>query len=301
MIVANSSRLYTLVDRGKEVEQLAMGFEFTEGPLWNAEEGYLLFSDMPGDVIRRWWETTGVVEEARKPSNMSNGLTYDREGRLVACEHATSRVTRTEHDGTIVTLASHYRGKELNSPNDVVVKSDGAVYFTDPAYGRMDYVGVERPQELELQGVYRVSLEGNEPTLLVDDFEAPNGLCFSPDESLLYVNDTARMHIRVFDVTLEGTLENGRTFFVEESSSQLGEGVPDGMKTDELGNVYCTGPGGIWVITPEAEHLGIIRVPEAVANLNWGGPDWNMLYIAASSSIYRVSTKVRGNRLSYMN
>jgi gluconolactonase len=297
MLVPNGPELYELLEEDVEVERLAGGFEFTEGPLWNAEEGYLLFSDMPGDVMRRWWEESGAVEEVRKPSNMSNGLTYDNEGRLVACEHATSRLTRTESDGTITTIASHYQGKELNSPNDVVVKSDGSIYFTDPPFGRAPYFGVERPQELDFQGVYRVAPESGEPELLADDFEAPNGLCFSPDESLLYVNDTARMHIRVFDVGRDGTIENGRVFFVEEGT---GEGKPDGMKTDEQGNVYCTGPGGIWVISPEAEHLGTIRVPEKANNLNWGGPDWNTLYITASSSIYRVPTRIRGNRLNYM-
>ena len=297
MLVPNGPELYELLEEDVEVERLAGGFEFTEGPLWNAEEGYLLFSDMPGDVMRRWWEESGAVEEVRKPSNMSNGLTYDNEGRLVACEHATSRLTRTESDGTITTIASHYQGKELNSPNDVVVKSDGSIYFTDPPFGRAPYFGVERPQELGFQGVYRVAPESGEPELLADDFEAPNGLCFSPDESLLYVNDTPRMHIRVFDVGRDGTIENGRVFFVQEGT---GEGKPDGMKTDEQGNVYCTGPGGIWVISPEAEHLGTIRVPEKANNLNWGGPDWNTLYITASSSIYRVPTRIRGNRLNYM-
>lgn len=299
MILSNSPELSELITEEAQVERLATGFEFTEGPLWDFGEECLLFSDMPGDVIRRWWENNGEVEQIRKPSNMSNGLTYDGEGRLIACEHATSRVTRSEHDGTITVLASHYRRKELNSPNDVVVKSDGSIYFTDPPFGRMAYFGVERPQNLNFQGVYRLQSQDSEPTLLVGDFQAPNGLCFSPDESLLYVNDTERMHIRVFDVRADGIVENGRVFCVEDSE-ELGEGVPDGMKVDELGNVYCTGPGGIWVISPEAEHLGTICVPEKVANLNWGGSDWSILYITASSSIYRVATKTRGNRLSYM-
>lgn len=300
MTVSNSPHFYELLPEGAEVEHLANGFEFTEGPLWNAEEGYLLFSDMPGDVMRRWWEKTGEVEEVRKPSNISNGLTYDTDGRLVACEHATSRVTRTEHDGTTTTLASHYHGKELNSPNDVVVKSDGKIYFTDPPAGRTAQFGIERPQELDFQGVFMLSAEGGEQRLLVDDFEMPNGLCFSPDETLLYINDTARMHIRVFDVRADGTIENGRVFFEEKDPGDLGEGNPDGMKVDERGNVYCTGPGGIWAISAGGEHLGIIHVPEKTANFNWGGADWSTLYITASTSIYRVQTKTRGNRLSYM-
>ena len=301
MIITNSPVLSKLVEESAKVERLATGFEFTEGPLWNAEEEYLLFSDMPGNVMRRWWAATGEVEEVRKPSNMSNGLTYDAEGRLVACEHATSRVTRTELDGTITTLASHYEGKELNSPNDVVVKSDGLVYFTDPPFGRVPYFGVERAQELDFQGVFRVRPDDGDVELLADDFEAPNGLCFSPDESLLYVNDTVRMHIRIFDVKTDGTVENGRVFFVEEPSTEMGEGDPDGMKVDEQGNIYCTGPGGIWVISLEGEHLGTIRVPEKVANLTWGGSEWSTLYIAASSSIYRVPMRTHGSRLAYMD
>jgi len=163
MIVSNSPELYKLVEEDAEVERLASGFVFSEVRLWNAEEGYLLFSDMPGDVMRRWWEESGAVEAVRKPSNMSNGLTYDNGGKLLACEHATSRLTRTDSDGMITVIASHYQGKELNSPNDVVVKSDSSIYFTDPPFGRVPYFGVERPRELDFQGVYRVFPEGGEP------------------------------------------------------------------------------------------------------------------------------------------
>lgn len=291
--------LRELVREDAEAELLASGFIFTEGPVWDPEGECLLFSDIPGDVIRRW-NTGGLVEEFRRPSNNSNGLTLDAEGRLIACEHGTSRVTRTEGDGTLTVIASHYEGKELNSPNDVVVRSDGSIYFTDPPFGRGARYGVERHRELEFQGVYRIPSGGGELTLLVDDFEGPNGLCFSPDETLLYINDSHRMHIRVFDVKPEGTIHNGRVFFVEEPSEALGPGGPDGMKVDGRGNVYCTGPGGIWVISPEAEHLGTIRVPEKSANLNWGGADWSTLYITATHSIYRVPMLVRGNRLGYM-
>jgi gluconolactonase len=300
VIVPGSSLIYELVEENADVQLVVSGFEFTEGPLWSSE-GYLLFSDIPGNVIRRWWEASGKVEEVRRPSNMTNGLTFDAEGRLIACEHAISRVTRTEHDGTITTLASHYRGKELNSPNDVVVKSDGSIYFTDPAYGREAYFGVERPQELDFCGVYKIPPRDGDPTLLVDDFEAPNGLCFSPDESLLYVNDSERMDIRVFNLTPDGTLKDGRVLLVEEYSEEMGEGNPDGMKVDERGNVYCTGPGGVWVIGRGGEHLGTIRVPEKASNLNWGGGGWNTLYITASTSVYRVPMRVCGNRLGNMS
>ena len=295
-IVANSPDLFDLVDEAATVDRLATGFEFTEGPVWSPH-GYLLFSDIPGDVIRQWDEAGGI-EEWRRPSRKSNGLTYDTELRLIACEHATSHVTRTEPDGAVTTIASHYEGKELNSPNDVVAKSDGSIYFSDPPFGRMAGFGVERERELDFQGVYRLPYEGGEFTLLLDDFETPNGLCFSPDESLLYVNDSMRMQIRVFEVRADGTLGNGRTFFTVPGSPE--DGVPDGMKVDELGNLYCTGPGGIWVLNPQAEHLGTIDVPEGVANLNWGDPDRKTLYVTATRSLYRIRMIVAGARPSYM-
>jgi gluconolactonase len=298
-VIANSSALYELIDEGAEVERLATGFDFTEGPIWNAEGNYLLFSDMVGDVRRRWDERDGITEVAR-PSNKGNGMTYDAEDRLIVCEHATSQVVRQRPDGSFETIASHYRGKELNSPNDVVVKSDGSVYFTDPTFGRLPDFGVEREQELDLQGVYRLPAGDGDLQLLVDDFEQPNGLCFSPDESLLYVNDTPRAHIRVFDVRPDGTLANGRLFFENIGRGVIEEGVPDGMKCDERGNVYVTGPDGIWVISPEAEYLGVIEAPENVHNLNWGDPDWRTLYLTCITSLYRVQMKVAGARVPYM-
>jgi len=298
-VVANSSALYELIDEGAEVERLATGFDFTEGPIWNAEGNYLLFSDMVGDVRRRWDERDGITEVAR-PSNKGNGMTYDAEDRLIVCEHATSQVVRQRPDGSFETIASHYRGKELNSPNDVVVKSDGSVYFTDPTFGRLPDFGVEREQELDFQGVYRLPAGDGDLQLLVDDFEQLNGLCFSPDESLLYVNDTPRAHIRVFDVRPDGTLANGRLFFENIGRGVIEEGVPDGMKCDERGNVYVTGPDGIWVISPEAEYLGMIEAPENVHNLNWGDPDWRTLYLTCITSLYRVQMKVAGARVPYM-
>ena len=295
-MVANSSALHDLISQATEVEQLGTGFGWTEGPVWSPE-GYLLFSDMPGDVIRRWDESGGI-QEWRRPSSMSNGLTYDAELRLIGCEHATSRVTRTERDGTLTAIASHYEGKELNSPNDIVVKSDGSIYFTDPPYGRMAYYGVEREQELDMQGVYRIAPEGGEPTLLVDDFDGPNGLAFSPDESLLYIGDSERMQIRVFDAKPDGTLDGGHVFFPQPGSRQ---DAADGIKVDERGNLYAGMPDGIWVISPEAEHLGTIEVSECVTNLNWGDRDWSTLYITAGHSLCRVRTQTRGARLSYMS
>jgi gluconolactonase len=293
---AKAPNLYDLVG---ELERLATGFFFTEGPIWNKGGGFLLFSDMPGDTRRHWSQKEGI-KEVMKPSNKCNGMTYDAEGNLIVCEHVTSSVVRERPDGKRETIASHYKGKELNAPNDVVVANDGSIYFSDPTYGRMPVFGLEREQDLDFQGVYRIPPGGGDLQLLADDFEQPNGLCFSPDSSLLYVNDSARAHIRVFDVKPDGTITNSRPFFENIGSGDIAEGIPDGMKCDELGNVYVTGPGGIWVISPKAEHLGIIQVLENVGNLNWGGADWTSLYIAASTSIYRLQMKVAGSRASYM-
>jgi gluconolactonase len=221
----------------------------------------LLFNDMPGDHLRRWSASDGGTT-FRKPCNMSNGLAYDRQGRLVVCEHATS-LTRTESDGRSVPIATHYQGKQLNSPNDVVCRSDGGVYFSDPPYGLAKFFGVERAQELTFQGVYRAGTDPRSPVLLVDDFDRPNGLCFSLDESRLYVNDTARRHIRVFEVTPAGALANGRLWAETKGDKP---GAPDGMKLDSAGNVYCTGPGGIHVFDPGANMLEVIETPERTAN-----------------------------------
>jgi gluconolactonase len=300
---AESERLYELVDEDVEVEQLGTGFTFTEGPIWNPEGNYLLFSDMPGDTRRRWDEQGGVREVAA-PSNKGNGMTLDTQGKLIVCEHATSSVVRMNPDGTgsgREVLASHYQGRELNSPNDVVIHSSGAVYFTDPTYGRMPGFGVERDQHLDFQGVYRIPPEGGEPQLLVDDFAQPNGLCFSPDESLLYINDTERAHIRVFDVADDGTIGNGRVFAENIGTGDLATGeLVDGMKCDESGNVWVTGPKGIWVFDPAGELLGVIEIPENAGNIHWGGPDWSWLFVPASSSLYRVKTKVSGRREPFM-
>lgn len=297
--VVHSPRLLELVAADVECERLATGFEFTEGPVWNEREQRLYFSDIVGDTIYRYGATEGATPW-RRPSNMANGLTLDAAGGLIACEHATSRVTRTDQRGSVTALASHYDGKELNSPNDVVVKSDGSVYFTDPLYGRRADYGVERPPELGFCGVYRLDPGGAAPVLLADDFPAPNGLCFSPGESLLYVNDTHLMHTRVFDVQPDGTLAGGRLFFDEGAhGARWEEGDPDGIKVDERGNVFCTGPGGVWVISPEGQKLGLIDVPEVVANLTWGGAGWSALYICATRSLYRVPTRTRGSRVPH--
>ena len=277
---------------GPEVtfETIASGCLFTEGPLWHPREHYLLWSDMPGDHLRRWSAKDGVTT-FRKPCDKSNGLTWDREGRLLACEHATSRVTRTERDGRIVPLATHFDGKELNSPNDIVCAADGGIYFSDPPYGRAEYYGVPRPQELSFQGVYRVGPDPKSPVLLVDDFDKPNGLCFALDGRRLFINDTGRKHIRVFDVAADGKLTGGRVWAETKGDAP---GAPDGMKLDSAGNIYCCGPGGIHVFDPSATCLGVIRVPEYTANMAWGDADFRSLFITASKSVYRIRVKVPG-------
>jgi gluconolactonase len=294
--------LLELVDEDAELERLGTGFTFTEGPLWHPD-GYLLFSDMPGDVRRRWDEENGVQEVAN-PSNKGNGMTWDLDGRLLVCEHVTSSVVRMDPDGKgggREVLATHYDGKELNSPNDVVVKSDGTIYFTDPTYGRMPGFGIEREQDLDFQGVYRIPPGGGDLQLLIDDFVQPNGLCFTADEKTLYINDTDRAHIRAFDVQDDGTIANGRVVAEGIGSGDLAIGdLVDGMKLDERGNIYVTGPGGVCVFDPEGSQLGTIEVPENVGNINWGGPDWTWLFIAASTSMYRIKCNVSGNRLPYM-
>jgi gluconolactonase len=299
-INVKSEKLRELIDPGVEVERLATGFTFTEGPAWNRQGEFLLFSDMPGDVRRRWSERDGV-EEVMRPSNKCNGMVYDSDGNLLVCEHVTSSLVRERPDGTRETIASHYDGKELNSPNDVVTRSDGTIYFSDPSYGRMPVFGLEREQDLSFRGVYRIPAGGGELELVVseDEFEQPNGLCFSPDESLMYINDTPRGLIRVYDVAPRGALAGGRLFFEGIGSGVIEEGVPDGMKCDEGGNIWVTGPGGVWVISPQAEHLGVVAVPEAVGNLAWGGRDWKTLYMPSSTSLYRVATRVASARLPY--
>ncbi len=283
-------RFRAVVGDDVDIEEVAGGFEFTEGPIWNHLENHIIFSDIPGNIMRRW-RPDGRIETWRQPSNMANGNAYDGQGRVVTCEHATSRVTRTESDGSVTVLATHYGDKELNSPNDIVVRSDSSIYFTDPGFGRMEYYGLPREQQLDFQGVYRLDADSRGLTLLVDDFDQPNGLCFSLDESRLFVNDTMRAHIRVFDVNNEGTLNNGRVW-AEVTGDR--DGVPDGMKVDSEGNLYVTGPGGIHVFGPDAACLGVIYMPQGCANFCWGDGDMKSLFVTASTSLYRVRVLVAG-------
>jgi len=281
------SAIRQIIPEKATLEQVATGFGFTEGPIWCGD--YLLFSDIPRNRIVRWrmYSNGPEVTTFRSPSGNSNGLTLDSSGRLIVCESGTRRITRTEVDGSVSVLAERYEGKRLNSPNDVVVRSDGSIYFTDPYTGRRDSAP---GKELSFNGVYRIAPDG-ELVLLVDDFELPNGLAFSPDESVLYINDTRRRHIRAFDVSPDGSISNGRVL-IEMQSPEAGN--PDGMKVDQQGNVYCTGPGGLWITEPGGKCLGRILMPEQPSNFNWGDSDWKTLYITARPSIYRLKLAVAG-------
>jgi gluconolactonase len=279
-----------LVRGDSEVELVRSGFQFTEGPAWSVDGGFLVFSDIIGDQLWTWDEEHGV-RSFRQPSNMANGNAFDREGRLLTCEHATSRLTRQEADGSTTVLASHYDGTELNSPNDVIVSRAGLIFFTDPPYGRTAGFGVKRPTPLGFQGLYRIDPDGA-LALVARDFVAPNGLCLSLDERVLYVNDTSQMHIRAFAVADDGALSGGDVW-----AETVGEkpGVPDGMKIDSRGNVWCSGPGGIHIFAPDASLLGVLPTPEVVGNLGWGGHDFQSLFVCASTGLYRVRTEVPGH------
>jgi gluconolactonase len=289
---ASSPQLFELVSPAAELRELGTGCTFTEGPVWDPVAKVLIFSDMPADV-RRTWDPENGLTEVRRPSNKCNGLAFDAQGRLLVCEHATSSLVRENPDGSRQVLASHWDGKELNSPNDVIVLQDGSLLFSDPGYGRWPGFGIERTQDLSFQGLFRIDPETDELQLIADDFGQPNGLCMSPDESLLYVNDTERAHIRVFENNRDGTFGPSRIFLDAIGTGALDAGVVDGMKCDERGNIWVTGPGGIWVVSPSAEVLGVINVPENVGNLTFGGPDWSTLYIAASTQVWSLDTLTR--------
>lgn len=278
---------YDLFSRTAELELAVTGFIFTEGPAWDTVDGSLVFSDIKGNTIYRFKETDGL-SVVRRPSGMSNGLTFDHEQRLVTCEHAGRRLSLYslhERTGPIVTIVDRYKGKRLNSPNDVIVGSDKSIYFTDPIYGLVKELCTPKEQELPFQGVYKLSPDGS-LTLLVDDFAGPNGLALSPDERKLYINDTERQHIRVFDINEQSGLINGRVF--AELDESKGAGVADGLKVDAMGNVYCIGPAGLWVFDPNGDVIGLLKIPEIASNLTWGGVDGKTLYITATSSVYRI-------------
>lgn len=284
-----------------EVRQLATGFLFTEGPVWDHRAGELVFSDIPGNARYRWNPDSGVRDDLR-PSDKTNGHTYDAAGSLLACHHATSNVVREGSGGTRTPIASHFEGRELNSPNDIVVRSDGSIYFTDPYYGRRDaHYGVLREQELDFQGVYRIDPDGSLHLVVARNlFETPNGLCFGLGEEHLYVNDTVNGLVRRFDANADGSLSNEQVFADGISSEEV-VGRPDGMKCDEAGNIWVTGPGGVWVFDQGGERIDVIDVPEKVGNLTFGGPDWRTLFITASTSLYAIDVGIKPRREPYMD
>jgi gluconolactonase len=295
-IEALSPGAQRVLDPQARLERVATGFVFTEGPLWDARTRSLLFSDIPANRIYRWTEAGGATV-FREPSGKSNGLAWDREGALLACEHARRRVSRTLAGGRVVPLAERYGGRRLNSPNDLVVRSDGSLYFTDPPYGLTAEFGEPGEPEQPVNGLYRLppaeETRTGEPVLVADDFDRPNGLAFSPDEQRLYVADTPRYHVRVFDVRADGTLAGGAV--CAQFREDHGVGRPDGMKVDAEGNLYTTGPGGVWIMDPDATLIAHLHFPEKTANLAWGDDDLRSLYVTATSSLYRLRTLVPGN------
>ena len=290
--------LRDLIAADAAIERIAGGLTFTEGPVWRGT--HLLFSDIPNKRIVRWRRLPEGPELTTYATGMSNGLTLDHQGRVLAAEHDGRRVTRVADDGSRTVLAERFQGKRLNSPNDIVVRSDGSIYFTDPPYAvQPGTPGVARPanwwtrpmagKEQPCNGVYRIAPDGT-LQLLVDDFALPNGLAFSPDESVLYVDDSAHKHIRAFSVRPDGTLADSRLLLDMASEDA---GVPDGLKVDGQGNVFCTGPGGVWVCRPDGARLGRIVLPELPANLAWG-EDGSVLFLTARTSVYRLPTRTRG-------
>ena len=275
------------------VKQLATGFDWVEGPVWFGDAGCLLFSDIPNDRILRWTPGVGITTY-RAPSNYANGHTRDRQGRLISCEHGTRRVTQTEPDGSITVIADAFGGRPLNSPNDVVVKSDGTIWFSDPHYGIMsDYEGFAAPQENPCV-VYRADPATGALDVMIADMQCPNGLAFSPDESLLYVADTGRMHsddprhIRVYRIGDDGRPRDGRVFH------SIAPGCADGIRVDSDGNLWSSAADGVHCIAPDGQLMGRIKVPELVSNLCFGGRAKHELYITATTSLYRVTLNRRG-------
>jgi gluconolactonase len=304
-----------IIPADAKVEKLAGDFKFVEGPIWvhSKGQGYLLFSDIPANVIRKWDPKGGVSVFLEKSgftgadaSNVggqtnngfgmvnligSNGITLDKQGRIVFCQHGDRQISRLEKNGERTVLASHYEGKRLNSPNDLVFKLDGSLYFTDPTAG-LRLQDKDPAKELPFNGVYR--LVKGKVELLSKDFARPNGIAFSPDEKYLYVNDTTKKIIMRFDVQPDGGVTNGQV--ITDMTSDTAPGAPDGMKVDQKGNIYCTGPGGFWIMSPDGKHIATVKTKELPANLNWGDDDGKTLYLTARTGLYRIRLNIAGVR-----
>ncbi|HEY1379122.1 MAG TPA: SMP-30/gluconolactonase/LRE family protein [Gemmataceae bacterium] len=299
-------RLDKLIPPGAKLERLAEGFDWAEGPVWVPAGRYVLFNDIPKNTTFRWKQGRGV-DVYLKPSGYSgmapftgrepgaNGMALDKDGRLLLCQHGDRRVVRQEKDGKLTVLADRYQGKRFNSPNDLCVRSNGDIYFTDPPYGlpkQMD----DPAKELDFQGVYRVSAQGG-VTLLTKEMSRPNGIALSPDEKTLYVNnsDGAKPVVMAFELKPDGTLGAGRVFFDAAPLNKAGKrGAPDGLKVDRQGNIFTTGPAGVLVLTPDGTHLGTVETGEPTANCNWGD-DGSTLYITANKYLCRIRTVTKGN------
>jgi gluconolactonase len=294
--------LSEIVPDGASVEKVAGGFKFSEGPVWD-HAGFLFFSDIPAAVVDKWTPDGKVstylgpdVFTGKDPAVAgqpgTNGLTLDRQGRLTFCDQSNRRVARVESDDHVTVLADRYEGKRFNSPNDLVYKSDGALYFTDPPYA-LDKEDNDPRKEQRVNGVYR--LADGKVQLLISDLTRPNGIAFSPGEKYLYVDNSEprKLYMR-YEVKPDGTLGAGSVLY--DMTSAAGEGLPDGMKVDQKGNIYGSAPGGIWILSPQGEHLGTIKLPEVAANCAWGDVDGRTLYVTASAGLYRIRLKIAGIR-----
>jgi len=303
-IIKADAAFDAIAPAGAKIEKVAGGLVFTEGPLWMSDGGgYLLFSDVVGNANYKW-TPGGQVTAVRKqvfagkaaPGGFvgPNGQTLDKQGRVITCEHSNRRIVRTEKNGAVSTVVDRFEGKRLNSPNDVVFKSNGDMYFTDPPYG-LAKQDDDPAKELKFNGVYRLTAAGK-LEVLVKDLTRPNGLAFSPDEKKLYVanSDPGRKIWMAYDVKADGTLAGGKVFY--DVTRQTADGLPDGMKVDTRGNLYCTGPGGVWVFSPQGKHLGTIAPVETPANCGWGDADGKTLYITARTGLYRVKLNIKGIR-----
>lgn len=295
-IIHDPVRARAVIRRSAKVEKLYGDCRWAEGPAYFPAHRTLVWSDIPNNRMLRFDEVTGTIGTFRSPSDYSNGNTIDRQGRLVSCEHGTRRITRTEHDGSITVLADRYQGKRFNSPNDVVVKSDGSIWFTDPTYGiDSDYEGYRADSEIGASHVYRLDPASGEVRIAADDFVKPNGLCFSPDERHLYVVDTGRTHspdgpchIRRFDVKADNVLSGGEVF------ADSPDGGFDGIRCDELGHLWAAEDDGVHCYHPDGALIARVLVPEWVANIEFGGPRRNRLYICGTSGLYAIMLPVAG-------
>jgi len=298
-VLANS--LTDLVDPNVEIEKIATGFQFTEGPLWDHRDRTLHFSDIRTGIMHVWSEKDGSVKVVREgeANGNSNGNAWDKDGNMITCEHKGRRISRTLPDGTVETVVAKWGDARLNSPNDVITALNGDILFTDPTYGLRTPDGTVVGQEYPFAGVFRYWLEKGTLQLLIRDFTGPNGLVLTDDDSKMYICDTPKSHVRVFDVAADGNLTNDRLFADVRHNGT--DGRPDGMKLDSRGNVYVAAntAEGIWVYDPEGTLLGFIHVGENPANLAWGDDDWQTMFITAQTSVYRLRTKVPGQPVRF--